>query len=335
VWIFDILWAFSRKRNELRTKRNWMAMMLVLPLWAWAGPVTTPDEAGLRLLVDQREVEVGSSVKVSIEFRHIGNESVAMGSPQLPALEHFQMGWATSSFTNVAYNQGKEVVTSTNQFDLKAVSEGEQTLGPALLIYQDSHGKKIELRSNQVTIKVVPKTGFSIFGKKKAGAQPPVPTATPEDLSDLKPLMPESHLLLRFLVWGAVALLVLGFVLWKFFLSKPSAPATAPTPGKAAQLRDRWKKLADEDLSSKEFCEGLSSLARECVQYRYGFQAVNFTTEEVLRAMAKVKSTDDERVAVDKILRTCDRVLHADANLTGRDNLRALCSALLPKVPKS
>ena len=131
---FDILWAFSGKRDKLRMKRIWMAMMLALPLGAWAGAVTTPDEAGLRLLVDQREVEVGSSVKVSIEFRHIGNESVALGSPQLPTPEHFQMGWATSSFTNVVYDQGKEVVTSTNQFDLKAVSEGEQTLVPAILI---------------------------------------------------------------------------------------------------------------------------------------------------------------------------------------------------------
>lgn len=319
----------------MRKNLSLMAMILLLPLGAWAGSVTTPDEAGLRLLVDQREVEVGSSVKVSIEFRHIGNESVALGSPQLATPEHFQMGWATSSFTNVVYDQGKEVVTSTNQFDLKAVSEGEQTLGPAILIYQDAHGKKIELKSNQVTIKVVPKSGFSIFGKKKAEAQAAVPTATPDDLSDLKPLMPESHLLLRFLVWGAVALLILGFLLWKFVLSKPSAPAQAPPPEKATQLRDRWKKLADEDLEAKEFCSALSSLARECLQYRYGFQAVNFTTEEVLREVAKAKATDDERVAADRILKTCDRVLHADANLTGRDNLRALCSALLPKIRKT
>ena len=40
-------------------------------------------------------------------------------------------------------------------------------------------------------------------------------------------------------------------------------------------------------------------------------------------------------MAAEKCLKTCDRVLYADGNLTGRDNLRALCSALLPKAPKS
>jgi hypothetical protein len=311
-----------------------MALVLGLPLMGWAGTVKSPDEAGLRLLVDQRQIEVGASVKVSIEFKHVGNESTALGNPSISTPEKFQMGGFTSSFTNVTYDQGKEMVTSTTQFDLKAVAEGEETLGPALLIYQDAHGKKIELKSNQVTIKIVPKSGFSLFGKKKVDVQP-TPTTAPDDLTDLKPLMPESHWLLRVLFWGFVALLILGLILWRLLFSKPSTPAQAPPQGKAAELRDRWKKLGKEDLESKEFCQELSGLARECLQFRFGFQAVNFTTTEVLKALAKVKSTDDERVAADKILKTCDRVLHADGSLTGRDNLRTLCSALLPKVPKS
>ncbi len=308
-----------------------MVMALLLPLAGWAGTVTTPDAAGLRLLVDQRQVEVGKSVKVSIEFKHIGNESAALGNPSIPTPEKLQMGGFTSSFTNISYDQGKEVVTSTTQFSLTAVREGVETLGPALLIYQDSHGKKIELKSNQVALTIVPKTGFSLFGKKNEAS--PTPTPSADDLTDLKPLIPESHWLIRTLIWGLAALLILGLILWRLLRSKPKAAAPPPM-GVPAQLKDRWKKLADEDLGAKEFCAELSSLVRECLQYRFGFAAVNFTTEEVLRALAKVKMTDDERVAADRLLKTCDRVLHADGNLTGRDNLRALCSALLPKVPK-
>jgi hypothetical protein len=287
--------------------------------------------------VDQRELAVGDSLKVSIEFRHIGNESMALGNPSFSTPEKFEIGNFTSSFTNVAYENGKEVVTSTTQFSLKATKPGEETLGPAVLIYQDAQGKKREIQSNSVVVTVAEKSGFSLFGKKKSQpppAAPPVP-AVADGLKDVKPLMPEDHFWLRVLFWSFVVALIFGLVLWRLIRSDRRPGLPPPPQGKAAELKDRWKKLGDEDLSSKEFCEGLSSLVRESLQYRFGFPAVNYTTEEVLKALAKVKSTDDERVAAEKCLKTTDRVLHADGNLTGRDNLRALCSALLPKVPKN
>jgi hypothetical protein len=135
------------------------------------------------------------------------------------------------------------------------------------------------------------------------------------------------------LICFLVLFLIVGFV-WRQ-LRKPAGSAVAAPLGKAAQLKDAWKKLGNEELSSKEFCLGLSSLVRECLQYRFGFSAVDFTTEEILKEVQKNKMSDDEKTAAEKCLKTCDRVLYADGNLTGRDNLRTLCSALLPKVPKS
>jgi len=44
--------------------------------------------------------------------------------------------------------------------------------------------------------------------------------------------------------------------------------------------------------------------------------------------------TDNERSAVEKCLKTSDRVLYADGNLTGRETLRSVCAVLLPKNKK-
>ena len=135
------------------------------------------------------------------------------------------------------------------------------------------------------------------------------------------------------LIWIAIALLIAGFI-WRQMRKTPKAVSTAPV-GKAAQLREAWKKLGKDDLDAKEFCLGLSNLVRECLQFRLGFEAVDLTTEEILKELNQKKLTDDERVATEKCLKACDRVLYADGNLTGRDSLRTMCSTLLPKAPKS
>jgi hypothetical protein len=212
------------------------------------------------------------------------------------------------------------------------------------LIYQDPQLGRREVQSNIATVKVTEKTGFSLFKRKKvpppspaaATANPPAVPSGPEDeLRDLKPLIPESplSLLLRAFFWLAVLLLAL-FLAWKFFFKKKE-PFPARVLSEEARLREAWRKLADEGLNGKEFCLALSSLVRECLQYRFGFPAVDYTTEEILGAISGKKMTDDEKVGVEKCLKACDRVLYADGGLSSKENLRGLCSALLPKVKKT
>jgi hypothetical protein len=283
--------------------------------------------------VDKRQVEVGDSLVLSIEFKQIGSgNATASGEPSISTPEHFEIR-GQSSATQVTIINQQTAMLSTTRLTLVATKAGDETLGPALLLYQDSQGKKKEIKSNVVSVTVVEKSGFSLFGKKS----PPTPTAVaaPADQpKDVKPLLSESHDGLRIAFWLVVGALILGFVWWQFRKKGGERPQTVPV-GRAAQLREQWKKLGNEDFSSKEFCLGLSSLVRECLQYRFNFPAVDFTTEEIISALKKQKLTDDEFVAAEKCLKTCDRVLYADGNLTGRDNLRTLCSALLPKAPRT
>jgi hypothetical protein len=296
------------------------------------------DTVGLRLDVDQREVTVGDTLTVTVEFKQLGTgTSTASGEPSIPTPQDFEIR-GQSSNTQVSIINQQTAMISTTKYKLAATKAGEETLGPALLIYQDDQQKRREIKSNVATVKVVEKGGFSLFGGKKDEDTPTPdnanPSANSNDLRDLKPLLPESTNWLRIIIWSLVILLIVGFVLWRFLKPNKAGPPTLPM-GKEAQLRDTWKKLANENLSSKEFCLGLSSLVRECLQYRYQLPAVYSTTEEILKQMASRKVSDDEKAAIEKCLKTCDRVLHADGSLTGRDNLRALCSILLPKVSRN
>jgi hypothetical protein len=329
----------AAKGKEMKKNFKFFGVLLMA---LWGGLVVPPAMAqqgstiGLRMDVDKRQLEVGDHLTVSIEFKQIGSGNSATGEPSISTPEHFEIQ-GQSSATQVTIVNQQEAMVSTTRLSLVATKAGDETLGPALLIYQDPQGQKHEIHSNVVSVTVVEKTGFSLFGKKKADPTP-TPEATPDESDaprDVKPLMNDSYMGLRILFWLVVAALVAGFVWWQFRKKGPADKAPAVPLGKAAELRENWKKLSNEDLSSTEFCLGLSSLVRECLQYRFNFPAVDCTTEEILRSLKQLKISDDAFVAAEKCLKTCDRVLYADGNLTGRENLRALCSALLPKASKN
>lgn len=297
-------------------------------------------QVGLKLDVDQRTVQVGDTLTVELEFKQLDNSNMnVVQEPTLPVPQHFDVR-GTSSATQVSIVNNQTAEVSTTRFTLVATSPGDETLGPAVLIYEDANGKKQEIQSNVANVSVTPRQGFSIFGHKSP-APTPVPnmpssiSTVPDDqLRGIKPLFPE-FLDIRLILCLVVAWILAMLFLWyKFGRSKPALKLSSPL-GKEAQLRENWRKLADENLDAKAFCLALSRLIRECLQYRYGFGAVHSTTEEILKQLSQRKLTNDEKEAVEKCLRTCDRVLHAEGNLTGRDNLRSLASVLLPKVNKS
>ena len=325
-------------------KSNEKILFLLLGFWVLgssAGLWAQQTEVGLKMDVDKHELSVGDSLNLTLEFRQVGTGGGVVQGPNIPTPDHFGIG-LTSSFTRVEIVNNQTAQTNSTRLVLEATKPGEETIGPAVLIYQDPQGKKREIKSNVVTVKISEKKPFSLFGghKDNPASGPtvvPTPLPNPQDLIGLKPLLGEAlHSLLRVLFWIFVFLLVVGYLIRRWLKTKGKAPAVAAPPqGKAAQLRETWKKLGNEDLDAKAFCLGLSGLIRECLQYRFGFEATHWTTEEILEALGREKASADEKNSAEKCLRACDRVLHADGNLTGRDNLRTLAGTLLPKVAKS
>jgi len=297
------------------------------------------EEVGLKMDVDKRQLEVGDSLTLTLDFKQVGtSNSAVVQEPSIPSSENFDIQGDFSS--NRVQMIGNNITAiSTTTYRLVATKAGTVQLGPALLIYQDPDGKRREMKSNIVTVVVTEKTGFSLFGKK---SEEPTPTAagiapaavpSPDDLRAIKGLPPDSFSWISFVFWLIVLIIIIGFV-WRQFRKKSSGPTVMIPLGKADELKRAWKKIGDDNLTAKEFALGLSNLVRECLQYRFGFAAVDCTTEEILTELSKVKVSDNDKNAVEKCLKTSDRVLYADGNLTGREALLNACAVLLPKTNK-
>ncbi len=324
---------------EMKQSMKLSALSLMCMVLAIAPRLWAQEEIGLKMDVDKRQLEVGDTLTLTLDFKQLGTtNSAVVQEPSIPSSENFEIHGQFSG-TRVQQFGHQIAVISTTTYKLTATKVGTAQLGPALLIYRDEQGKNREMKSNIVTVTVNEKTGFSFFGKKN---ESPAPTAapaaapavpTPDELRNIKGLPADSTNWISFAFWLVVLILIGGFA-WRIFTKKPAGPKKIIPVGKEAELKQAWKKLGNDDLSSKEFALGLSNLVRECLQYRFGFEAVDCTTEEVLNELSKLKVTDTEKGAVEKCLKTSDRVLYADGNLTGRDTLRNACAVLLPKTNK-
>ena len=195
----------------------WLALVaLVGAPFGFAAPASQ-DEVGLRLEVNKRQVEVGDSLTVSLEFRRQGNSggSVVSGNPSIPMLENFDVRGSSSSTRVMMVNNQMSEVATTN-IRLVATKPGEATLGPAIVLYQDAQLGRRELKSNTVVVSVTPKKSFSIFGHKQAEATPAPSSAAPasaDDLRDIHGLMKPKPF-----PWGLVfwPLLLIGVGFWAY-----------------------------------------------------------------------------------------------------------------------
>jgi len=290
------------------------------------------NQVGLEMEVDKRQVEVGDTLTVTLDFKQTGSgNSMVIQDPSIPTPEHFEIRGTSSSTRLVMMNQQMYQV-STTQFTLVATQPGQETLGPASMIYQDAKFGKRELQSNGTLVTVVAKSAFSLFGNSS-----PAPTAAPaapppDQLRDVKPLLPESFAFLGWIILFLIILLTAGLI---YRRSRRSEKKTISIPeSEEDRFKSALKKLFAEDLPAKEFCLRLASLVRECLQVRYDFPAADYTTGEIVKTLKQKNAPEDVREAAEKCLKTCDRVVYADGNLSAKENLRALALLLLPKTQK-
>ena len=296
----------------------------------------TTDEVGLKLDVDKRELEVGDSLTVTLEFRRMGGGGqIVSQRPSIPAMENFDIQ-GNSSSTQIMMVNGQMTEVSKSSYRLTALKPGEVTIGPALMIVEDAQLGKRELKSNTASVTVKPKRAFKLFShsaKPTPAAAPQAPSAAaPDDLKDIKGVLPLPSFDWSWLFWAAVALLAGGWI-YRRWKRKPAWPAEHAL-GSGEALRDRYKKLAKADLDSKSFCREAASLARSAMAFRYGFPAEDWTTSEILSELGKYKAAGAIQDSAEKCLKATDRVLYAEGILssTARESVLHALSSLMPKT---
>ena len=140
----------------------------------------------------------------------------------------------------------------------------------------------------------------------------------PEDIRDIKPLRPEPTALpilwIALLVVGALGLAVLGIggILWWVLRKKPVAPPTPPHEVAYAAL-NALRDVDTTDLEAvRQWYFDLSEVLRAYVEGRFGLNATDLTTEEILTRMTELKRlSDDNQQRLEGFLVDTDQVKYA------------------------
>ncbi len=324
--------------------RRWALAVMMLAFGALAslGVAATPQEqVGLRLEVDKRQVSVGDTLTVKIEFRRMGaGQGYSMGEPAIQTLENFDVRGSSIS-TSVMMVNGQMSQVSTKNIRLEATKPGEVTLGPAIVLDDDGQQGRREIKSNTVLVTVTPRGAFSLFKKKKATPPPSASAApsasasaaSPDELRDIRGLMPAPGFPWGWLL-GLLAVGALAFWAYRRWKGKAAGGTAERTKGPAETLRERYRALSRSEGTGEEFCRAASALARSCLQYRYEFAAEDSTTSEVMAELKRRKVSEAVKDSVERCLKTCDRVLYAEGNLSAaaRESTLQAVSNLLPKA---
>ncbi|MBD5374003.1 MAG: cell wall anchor protein [Bacteroides sp.] len=208
------------------------------------------------------------------------------------------------------------------EITLQAFDSGLYTLPPVLYL-QD--GKVTE--SNRPALKVIPVDVDSMATVHDYyGAQKP-----PRKFFDFLP-----DWMTDYGVWILLALIVIGAGLYIYFKwikqgRIPLMPAKKPVPPYELAMQ-RLATLRSENLcekgEEKEYYTRLTDILRNYLDTRFGINAMEMTSTQILQALNKNEETRMPRKYMSRILETADFVKFAKVRPLPDDNAAAFRSAL-------
>jgi hypothetical protein len=193
------------------------------------------------------------------------------------------------------------------ELDLMALEPGELTI-PALTlraVADDGSLAEVKLDPQPVSVK-------SLIANEP-NAEPKPPTKPVTVIQDDYTL---AYVGLGILGIAAIAGLTLLIQRWLARRPKPVPPPPPARPawevalGKLAELDARKAALLAEDRG-EEFIDGVSDALREYLGKRYGFEGLESTTDEVLRALERIRPHKLSLSGVSLLLEQCDLVKFA------------------------
>ncbi|MFZ5569885.1 MAG: hypothetical protein ACOZF0_05750 [Thermodesulfobacteriota bacterium] len=115
------------------------------------------------------------------------------------------------------------------------------------------------------------------------------------DIHDIKPLVRIGYPLeyIRIIAWGLAAAVLLALVIagirWYRGRTKPGKGVPPPVPPHESALQQIQALAQLADLAGREFYFRLSAVLRAYIQGRYGIDAPEMTTEELLPKITQLK----------------------------------------------
>ncbi len=262
-----------------------------------AGHEITPVEVMAQ--VDRTTATTGDPIRYTLTAKSDPSIDVTipeMGS-QIAGLRIVDIGE-----TGPIERDGRKIIEQW--YELRADIVGSYIIPGAVFSYRDKEGKTHELKTAQIFIEVK-----SVIDDKEAA----------KDIKDIKPLttIPRDYsTLIMFSLAGLVLITLIGGGIYLYRRKYRKAPATPPRPPHELALEE-LEALKKEDLIKRgiyrEHYFKLSEIFRKYLERRFHFQAVEQTSEEILREITNLKEiNEDAKVTAQNFLQRTDLVKFAN-----------------------
>ena len=291
--------------------------LLVLLISDSALAENEPTQSGVsaQINVEPKQGFIGDIITVTILIRH---DSIL--TPDMPRVESFPGFKVVDSGSNTPETFAGQL-ESEFWIRLQAEKVGNLTIPSLPISLYLSDGPK-ENDPNPALV-MTPQSTVDIQSIIQAQDEP----AT--EIKDIKPLVEIERNWWPWVMVGfaLIALLIALYFLWKKWQSTLTAPASPPKkqllPHELAmrELDALRAKGLLEAGNFQEYYFGLSEIFRRYLVFRYGFPALDWTTEEITSNLHNVKELNSqlkEQLLV--ILRNTDQVKFAKANAHQDDN---------------
>ncbi len=137
-----------------------LIFFLLFPLFSKAA-----QETQIELMTSKNNITVGDSFQLSVNIKNASNEGMNLGGIKIPGIENFQEE-GTSQSTKISIINGTSMMESSYTINLKAIKEGQFTLGPISFKIKDKNGNDKTINSKKVSLIVKKNTSIkNVFNK--------------------------------------------------------------------------------------------------------------------------------------------------------------------------
>jgi hypothetical protein len=268
------------------------------------------------LRADSSQIQIGDHLNIRLTVKHPNNLAVPFPviSDTLGNLE-----LVSASKIDTSVESDKKVLSQL--YTVSAYDSGEYHAGPVKVFFKNSNGELDSILSNDipVTVNTLDVDTAKPFKAIKA------PLDVPYSWREFIP----------YIVGGIVLLIAIiaGIILWRKYRKQKPVVVERPKPKDPAHIwaRKELKKLEEEKLwqgdNVKLYYSRLTDILRFYLEYRYGWYAMESTTEEIQNEIENYNLKEKAKENLLSTLRTADLVKFAKMIPMPDANIKAMESA--------
>ena len=282
------------------------------------------------LRADSNQIQIGDQLNIRLTVKYDKNLKVpfpvitdTLGNLELISSSKIDTG-------------AEGTATSLSQlYTVSAFDSGEYYAGPVKILFANSAGEPDSIFSNDIAVRVNTLDVDTAKPFKAIKAPLDVPYAWREFLP---------YILIG--IWLLVVIIGAAYYMWREQKKKKVLPYQRPKPKDPAHIwaRKELQKLEEEKLWQQDevklYYTRLTDILRLYMEYRYGWYAMESTTEEMQVEVEKYNLKEKAKDNLFSILRTADLVKFAkmlplpDANIKAMESANRLIDFTEPNENK-